>query len=468
MEYVILLGVLGLGYKMQMTEKSDNNNNKKKQLPSVEKNVYESNRAFDIFQEEQKKANILYEKSKNPDEKIIIPGPTLPILYNKVDYTNDLPIEFNNYQKYDNILIDDTKMNNRNNNDTVYNNSPKKMLDSGGFQGISLSGNPINPDTFTHNNMTPFFGGSVKQNLDEFSNRGMFENFTGTQDNYQKKQEQTLLFEPQKNMSNVYGKSSLDGFMLDRYHVSNLRSNETPIEKVYVGPGLNKGYESNPSGGFQQENTLDYVRPKTTDEMRVKTNPKMSYNGRIVAGEKINKPGKIGTIFKNRPDTYFEQEADRYFTTVGSIIAPEQRPCIVAKYTNRKTTQMKTRKGSVAPVNGTIAQIRSKYKTSKKISYKSDGPRNADNTGSWNILNMIGLDSVIPNDYGKKAIKVRDNNRVLDTKNKKEQVINFKSSVDLGVSRIQQKIKNTKKIIQNNRQNGNYQGIIKKIKVYNS
>ena len=39
--------------------------------------------------------------------------------------------------------------------------------------------------------MQPFFGGGVKQNLDEFSTRGTFENFTGTNDNYQKKQEQT-------------------------------------------------------------------------------------------------------------------------------------------------------------------------------------------------------------------------------------------------------------------------------------
>lgn len=109
-------------------------------------------------------------------------------------------------------------------------------------------------------------------------------------------------------MGNVYGTGSLDGFMLDRYYVSNIRSNETPIEKVYVGPGLNQGYTNEPSGGFQQPDAQDYSMPKTTDEIRVKTNPKMSYYGRIVSGAKLQSLPKlvqfikidlIHTIFKN-------------------------------------------------------------------------------------------------------------------------------------------------------------------------
>jgi hypothetical protein len=229
MEYLIVLGILGLGYKLQ----SDQNTKIKKkfiekvtknQIPSPE-NVYTSKRAFNIFQEEQDKANVLLEKSKYPqDTNIVTPGPPFPIMYNKVDYSeNTLPIEFNNYQKYDDILIEDNKQNKQEEHNLIKNN--QRTPNTGGFQGISLTGDPINPNNFTHNNMVPFFGGSVRQNLDEFSTRGIFENFTGTQDNYQKKQEQSLLFEPQKNMSNVYGSGSLDGFMLDRYYVSNIRSN---------------------------------------------------------------------------------------------------------------------------------------------------------------------------------------------------------------------------------------------------
>ena len=32
--------------------------------------------------------------------------------------------------------------------------------------GISLTGDQIEPSKFTHNNMIPFFGGNVRQNLD--------------------------------------------------------------------------------------------------------------------------------------------------------------------------------------------------------------------------------------------------------------------------------------------------------------
>ena len=463
MEYVIVAGLLALGYKLQ-TDKSLNVNKKfigkvpPSQKPSSE-NTYTSKRAFNIFQEEQAKANVLFDKSKYPqDTNVVTPGPPYPIMYNKVDFNDkNLPIEFNSYQEYDNILIDSNDEKkpiipnlSKNNEDTP---------NSGGFEGISLTGDPIRPNSFTHNNMTPFFGSNVKQNLDEFSTRGIFENFTGTQDTYQKKQEQGLLFEPQKNMSNVYGKGSLDGFMLDRYYVSNIRSNETPIERVYVGPGLNQGFTNEPSGGFQQPDSQDYAMPKTTNEIRVKTNPKISYYGRVLSGAKIAKPTKIGTVYKNKPDTFYIQEPDRYFTTTGQVIAMEQRPCIVTKYTNRKTTELKTRTGSAAPVHGTVAQVRSKYKISHKVSYGDGGLRNMDGTGTWSITDMLGLNT--PNDYGKKTIRIRNNKRVLNEDNNTGQnVINFKAPVQKGTTRNGQKLKITKhgELIDNKRLNGNYQG----------
>ena len=468
MEYLIVLGILGLGYQLQRKDTQKPNKKfvgkiTKNQVPTPI-NTYTSRKSYDIFQEEQQKANILLQKSLYPeDTNVVTPGPPFPIMYNKVDYQDkNLPIEYNSYQKYDDIVIDQVER-----KDPVQNNvqNNKTLPNTGGFGGISLTGDPIHPNTFTHNNMVPFFGGAVRQNLDEFSTRGIFENFTGTQDNYQKKQEQSLLFEPQKNMSNVYGTGTLDGFMLDRYYVSNIRSNETPIEKVYVGPGLNQGFTNEPSGGFQQADTLDYITPKTTDEIRVKTNPKISYYGRLVSGEKINKPTKIGTVYKNRPDTFYVQEPDRYFTTTGQVIAAEQRPCIVTRYTNRKTTELKTRTGSVAPTHGTVAQVRSKYKISNKITYTDDGPRNIDGTGQWSILNMLGMNST-PNDYGKKSIRIRNNKRVLNqTENGSMASLNLKAVTEKGTTRISQKLKPTRKIIRNNRMNGNFNGL-KKTKIY--
>jgi hypothetical protein len=448
MEAIIAVSIIGLGYLFQ------NNNteyNKKKKLSASKNqkpngpNIYTSYRAYDIFQNEQNKANDLMAKSLYPTEtNIVTPGPPYPIMYDKVDYADkQLPIEFNSYTKYDDILIDTAEIRKT---ETPVNKSRSNDSQpiSGGWSGISLTGDPINPNTFTHNNQQPFFGGSVKQNVDEFSTTGIFENFTGQIDNYQKKQELGPLFQPQKNMANVYGAQTQDGFLLDRYYVSNIRSNETPIEKVYVGPGLNQGYTSQPSGGFQQADSQDYSMPKTVDEMRVKTKPKMSYFGRVVSGQKIAKPTKIGTVYKNRPDTFFINEPDRYFTTTGAVTAPEQRPCIITKYTNRKTTELKTRQGSAAPVHGSVAQVRSKYKISDKITYTNDGPRNVDSTGQWSIMNMLGLGGdKTPNDYGKNAIKLKNTNRI--ETGQKTVVLNKKPIGEKGMSRNGQKSKNTKK-----------------------
>ena len=462
MEFLIVLGILGLGYKLKSDQpKTDKkkfiSHINKSKLPSPD-NVYSSNRAYDIFQEEQSKANILLQKSLYPqDTNVVTPGPPFPIMYNKVDYDQkSLPIEFNSYEKYDDIVIDTDKENKIRMTQGNLSKNNMSLPESGGFQGISLTGDPINPNSFTHNNMQPFFGSNVRQNLDEFSTRGIFENFTGTADTYKKKQEMGQLFQPQKNMSNVYGTGNLDGYMYDRYYVSNIRSSETPVEKVYVGPGLNQGYTNEPSGGFQQPDAQDYSMPKTVDELRVKTNPKISYYGRVVSGQKIAKPSKIGTVYKNRPDTFYIQEPDRYFTTTGQVIAEAQRPCQVLKYTNRKTTELKTRTGSAAPVHGTVAQVRSKYKLSNKVTYTTDGPRNADASGAWSIIDMI---TGKPSDYGKSSIRIRNNNRILNTENERGQnVINLKGPIEKGTARNSQKLKPTKKIIKNKRPEGNIRG----------
>ena len=465
MEYILVASILGMGFmfKNNKQNKSNTNSKFKKKIPNNQipnsTNIYSQKRSYDIHQWQQHKADNLFDKSLYPqDTNVVTPGPPYPIIYNKVDYDEkNLPIEFDKRNDPTNLEL--KKQNNigSTNIDSTLNSTDNP--DSGGFQGISLTGEPINPNNFTHNNMQPFFGGGVKQNLDEYSTRGIFENFTGTSDTYQKKQEQKPLFQPQKNMSNVYGSQSLDGYMLDRYYVSNIRSNETPIEKVYVGPGLNKGFTNEPSGGFQQENTRDYILPKTTDQIRVKSNPKISYYGRVNSGEKINKPTKIGTVYKNQPDTFYIQNPDRYLTTTGQIIAPEQRPCIVTRYTNRKTTELKTRKGSAAPTRGTIAQVRSKYKISNKVTYKYDDPVNPAKEGQWSILNLF---SSTPNDYGKKSIRLR-NNKKIPSKNKYF-VMNYKSNDEKGPARSTQKIKKPKKYytIKNDR-SGNLKGSTKNI-----
>jgi hypothetical protein len=101
MDYLIGLGVLGLGYQLQTNKDNKVKKNfigtvPKSQQPSQE-NTYTSKLAYNIFQDEQKKADILLEKSKYPqDTNVVTPGPPFPIMYNKVDFSDkNLPIEFN-------------------------------------------------------------------------------------------------------------------------------------------------------------------------------------------------------------------------------------------------------------------------------------------------------------------------------------------------------------------------------------
>jgi hypothetical protein len=52
-----------------------------------------------------------------------------------------------------------------------------------------------------------------------------------------------------------------------------------PFESVHVGPGLNKGYGSEGSGGFNSGlDSREYWLPKTVDELRVDTNPRQEFS----------------------------------------------------------------------------------------------------------------------------------------------------------------------------------------------
>ena len=97
--------------------------------------------------------------------------------------------------------------------------------------------------------MVPFFGSNVKQNMDIHANQNKLETFTGVMSNDIKKEEIAPLFKPEKNMGNVYGSEINDN--RERYIESKYTPFVHPIESVKVGPGLNKGYTSNPTGGFQ-------------------------------------------------------------------------------------------------------------------------------------------------------------------------------------------------------------------------
>ena len=312
---------------------------------------------------------------------------------------------------------------------------------------LSLSGERMDKNNFFHNNMVPFFGSQVKQNVDIYANQGILENFTGNRVNDITKEEIAPLFEPTKNLSNIYGTQNKNDIELDRYVPSKYQPFTHPVEQIKVGPGLNKGYSSKPSGGYQDLNNRDFELPKTTDELRVLTNPKLTYKGRIIPGKKIAKPGMIGKMEKKLPDTFYVNTPERYMTTVGAYTKPKTDPKILMKYTNRPETE-KPYTGGSAPAVRVKPTTRGKYEKSKNNVLSSYGFRNADKTGEWSNNNKN-------NDYGKSGIELQSTER--EVTQFRTHTSNIVSMVKSLVAPIEDVLKHTRKenAIGNIRQAGN-------------
>lgn len=294
------------------------------------------------------------------------------ILFNKIDCVDTtLPVEFNNEPENDNI--------------------------NSNFIGYSLSGEPMYSDTFIHNNMTPFFGSHVRQNVDEYSTSNIFENYTGQFSNERKKTEINHMFSPEANITNPYGMSNLSGYQRERYIPSNKRNNEAPTEKVYVGPGINKGYTHEPSGGFQQSDTRDYILPKHVDELRVKSNPKLTYIAPVISGSKPSKPGKMGILQKNRPDSFAVWSPDRYFVTNGERTKPKQNSEVILRHSNRTTTDIRNNIGPAGPREGASQEsIRANVRITERQQYDHGGPRGVHLPGQWGVSDNNTIENYVP------------------------------------------------------------------------
>ena len=263
----------------------------------------------------------------------------------------------------------------------------------------SLSGQVMDSSQFTHNNMVPFFGGSIKQNVESHSTQGILENFTGSRPvNFIEKKSQGSLFKPEQNLAYTTGKPVYSSEINSRFNPSSFRQGEFPFEPALVGPGLGQGYTTEPVGGFQQD-IREYTLPKTVDELRQGSNPKITYKGRLNPSKKIGKRGLNAKVNKNKPDTYYKNDPSRYMTSVTNP-AERHRSKIIDKKTNRQSTT-KEYTGSAGPNQQKKADMRKqKYAPVLKRNYGSTGLRNVAPSGTKQ-----------ESDYGKSGITIEDNNR---------------------------------------------------------
>lgn len=260
------------------------------------------------------------------------------------------------------------------------------------------------PEDFKHNNMVPFFGSKMTQiDIDNNRMQSKLDTFTGTGNFYKKKKEVENFADIKQNVTNIAGQENSLEFQKSRYVESTYVTNYLPFEQERVGPGLNQGYGTTPTGGFQQLDTREFELPKNVDELRQGSNPKTTYEGRVVDGQKELLPGDIGEVCKNRVETTYEQTEDMYLKSGNSANAREtQRPCVNLKQTNRSDLTVKTHQSNLtSAVKSITAPLLDIMRVNKK-EYTVMHGRPMGNLQNTNPSKMTIYD---PNDVARTTIK---------------------------------------------------------------
>ena len=203
-----------------------------------------------------------------------------------------------------------------------------------------------------HNNQTPFYGARVTQSMYSGATDQLLDNHTGSGKEYFQKREAKSFFDSKPGEGNPFGNPNESDFMQSRMVSGQNMKNVFPIEQTRVGPGANDGYTNIPKGGFQQDQLREFTLPKTTDEIRVETKPKLTYELPIVPGaSKVSLPGIQAAVNKNKPDRFVLLGMDRVNTAVGAQTAPT----IYAEQPYKPQARETTEKEYFGSAGGSIA-----------------------------------------------------------------------------------------------------------------
>lgn len=199
---------------------------------------------------------------------------------------------------------------------------------------------------FTHNNMVPFYGAAVKQNMagtgvssgnyidgvnvnsgfdDETPYVNKLQTFTGLDDTYLHKREIGPKFSPAEQQTGWVNGSPLARPDDDRYTVSLFKRHDlAPCEKEIIGPGLDLDPSVPASGGFHEftrvmpNNVNDYKMHQLegrviTQGWQLGGQEPTAYPG---AGISVNDSAR--GVTKNRPNSFWTQARYPTMTTKAS------------------------------------------------------------------------------------------------------------------------------------------------------
>lgn len=276
-----------------------------------------------------------------------------------------------------------------------------------------LSGQRIPSKQFKHNNMQPFFGGRVKQNTSAHSNTSVLDMYNGNGSTQFKKREVENMFETSRApFGNPYGMEDNTDFFQSRVtsQAPVVRNGEQPFEPTRVGAGVGEKFGFAGKGGFQQMEINEIMRPKDTNELRVLSKPKETYDTPVVPGQHFvgtSADSKdLGEIRKYRPDTFYLNETgERNFVTTGDVIKETVRSTQVLPHTTRPETSVEYG-GIAASQDFSENYVTGSYRMPMTQQYGGAGYRNADMTSYY--TKDTDADKA---DYGKSAYEVRPNER---------------------------------------------------------
>jgi len=258
-------------------------------------------------------------------------------------------------------------------NQGLYENSVNSGVNVGNtIQDVySLTGNYLSSEQFKHGNMQPFNSGKIENKTFNFgTGETMLDNMAGMGSQVIKKIEQAPLFKPQADMQFANGAPNMSDFYQSRVNPGKNNAMVKPFESEHVGPGLGQGYGTNGSNGYNSGmEARDAWLPKTVDELRVTTNPKVEYSLEGHQGPSyshVQNIGIEGKVQKYRPDSFFINSQDRYLTTTGQEKAQALRP-IEEVYSTFRGDQSLSYAGVAGPTDKNASYVPSSHTAPKRV-----------------------------------------------------------------------------------------------------
>jgi len=328
----------------------------------------------------------------------------------------------------------------------------------------SLTGKPIDKSNFKHNNMAPFFGGKIRgATVDSTVHESILDNMQGTGSQFFSKKEQAPLFNPQEGYQYANGAPNVSDFIQSRVNPSMKMANVKPWEEQRVGPGLNKGFTNDGSAGFNSGmEARDLWTDRTVDELRVATNPKMTFElqGHEGPGTHFikNAPSSQtqGKVEKHLPEKYFASGPERWMTTTGLEKAPTARGIEVLHDVNRTNTTAEYYGTRANQTGGTYVDQEHQPSRRQELPQKAFAPP----TCSGNACATNG-------DYGIQSFSNRSNNRSTTRQNTSMGPVG--GIIKAIVSPVVDFIRPTRKedVVDNMRSSGNPTAPVTKGQIYN-